>query len=74
LLLIKFERLFRLPRKVKNFYLPAQSYFQRFSLLRKLQSTPAANVDRGYIVKTGDLAPADFYLQLTDRTKTSLKD
>ena len=35
--------------------------------------TPAADTDRGYIVKTGDLAPADFELQLTDGTKTSLK-
>lgn len=34
---------------------------------------PAADTDRGYIVKTGDLAPADFELQLTDGTKTSLK-
>jgi peroxiredoxin len=32
-----------------------------------------ANADRGYIVKTGDIAPADFELVLTDGTKTSLK-
>ena len=32
-----------------------------------------ADTDRGYIVKTGDLAPSDFELQLTDGTKTSLK-
>ncbi|OOQ56967.1 TlpA disulfide reductase family protein [Mucilaginibacter pedocola] len=30
-------------------------------------------VDRGYLVKTGDTAPSDFELQLTDGTKTSLK-
>jgi hypothetical protein len=30
-------------------------------------------IDRGYIVKTGDIAPADFELVLTDGTKTSLK-
>lgn len=28
--------------------------------------------DRGYIIKTGDLAPADFELVLTNGTKTSL--
>jgi len=31
------------------------------------------NIDRGYIVKTGDIAPADFELVLNDGTKTSLK-
>ena len=36
-------------------------------------STTLADADRGYIVKTGDQAPADFELQLTDGTKTSLK-
>jgi peroxiredoxin len=38
----------------------------------KTATDPAA-VDRGYIVKTGDIAPADFELVLTDGTKTSLK-
>lgn len=39
------------------------------------QTSPAApaNDDRGYTVKVGDQAPADFELQLTDGTKTSLK-
>ncbi|MEO7213866.1 TlpA disulfide reductase family protein [Mucilaginibacter sp.] len=36
-------------------------------------ATAVADPDRGYIVKTGDQAPADFELQLTDGTKTSLK-
>jgi len=34
----------------------------------------AANEDRGYLVKVGDVAPSDFELQLTDGTKTSLKE
>lgn len=33
----------------------------------------AADIDRGYIVKPGDLTPADFELQLTDGTTISLK-
>jgi peroxiredoxin len=44
-----------------------------FANAQTVQSPPAADTDRGYIVKTGDLAPADFELQLTDGTKTSLK-
>jgi len=36
-------------------------------------NTPATQIDRGYIVKTGDVAPADFELKLTDGTTTSLK-
>ena len=42
----------------------------------KAQQSPAAitnNDDRGYTVKTGDQAPDDFELVLTDGTKTSLK-
>jgi peroxiredoxin len=45
-----------------------------FAVAQTVQSPPAADIDRGYIVKTGDLAPADFDLQLTDGTKTSLKE
>jgi len=37
-------------------------------------ATSAANEDRGYLVKVGDVAPSDFELQLTDGTKTSLKE
>lgn len=44
-----------------------------FANAQTVQSPPAADTDRGYLVKTGDLAPADFELQLTDGTKTSLK-
>lgn len=38
------------------------------------QANVAANEDRGYLVKVGDIAPSDFELQLTDGTKTSLKE
>lgn len=38
----------------------------------KTVADPAA-AGRGYIVKTGDIAPSDFELVLTDGTKTSLK-
>jgi peroxiredoxin len=38
------------------------------------QANVAASDDRGYLVKVGDVAPADFELQLTDGTKTSLKE
>ncbi|GGH18319.1 TlpA family protein disulfide reductase [Mucilaginibacter phyllosphaerae] len=37
------------------------------------QPANTADTDRGYMVKVGDTAPADFELQLTDGTKTSLK-
>jgi peroxiredoxin len=46
------------------------------TLFAAAQTTTAADpaaADRGYIVKTGDEAPADFELILTDGTKTSLK-
>jgi peroxiredoxin len=36
-------------------------------------ATATADADRGYLVKVGDEAPADFELQLTDGTTTSLK-
>jgi peroxiredoxin len=39
---------------------------------QKPASTP--DTDRGYLVKVGDVAPSDFQLQLTDGTKTSLKE
>jgi len=38
------------------------------------QSIVSVNDDRGYLVKVGDVAPSDFELQLTDGTKTSLKE
>jgi len=38
------------------------------------QAAVASNDDRGYLVKVGDIAPSDFELQLTDGTKTSLKE
>lgn len=46
------------------------------TLLAVAQTTGADNpaaADRGYIVKTGDQAPDDFELKLTDGTQTSLK-
>ena len=45
-----------------------------FAGAQTVQSLPATDTDRGYIVKTGDLAPADFKLQLIDGTKTSLNE
>jgi peroxiredoxin len=44
-----------------------------FAGAQAVQTPPATDSDRGYIVKTGDLAPSNFELQLTDGTKTSLK-
>jgi peroxiredoxin len=44
-----------------------------FAGAQTVQQPVAADTDRGYIVQTGDMAPADFELQLTDGTKTSLK-
>jgi peroxiredoxin len=37
-------------------------------------AAPAADTDRGYLVKPGDVAPSDFELKLTDGTKTSLEE
>ncbi|MXV51669.1 redoxin domain-containing protein [Pedobacter sp. HMF7647] len=37
-----------------------------------LNTSNSATDDRGYLVKTGDVAPADFTLRLADGTETSL--
>ncbi len=44
-----------------------------FASAQTKTTTNPADVDRGYIVKVGDTAPADFELALTDGNKTSLK-
>ena len=44
------------------------------SSLQKKQSKTVNEVNRGYIVKVGDQAPDDFELNLTNGTKTSLKE
>jgi peroxiredoxin len=45
-----------------------------FAGAQTVKPTDPASLDRGYIVKVGDQAPADFELQLADGTKTSLKE
>ena len=45
-----------------------------FAGAQTAKPTDPASVDRGYIVKVGDQAPADFELQLADGSKTSLKE
>lgn len=45
-----------------------------FAGAQTAKPTDPASIDRGYIVKVGDQAPADFELQLADGTKTSLKE
>ena len=45
-----------------------------FAGAQTVQSVAAPDTDHGYIIKAGDVAPADFELQLTDGAKTSLKE
>lgn len=62
---------------MKNKYLLltcALMFLTLFVSAQTVQSPSATDNDRGYIVKTGDLAPANFDLQLTDGTKISLKE
>jgi peroxiredoxin len=63
---------------MKNIKFTCIAALQLFILIAaaKAQQTKAVTVaddDRGYTVKTGDQAPDDFDLVLTDGTKTSLK-
>jgi peroxiredoxin len=61
---------------MKNKYLLLTGILLLSGLFAGAQSVtpaaPSADADRGYIIKNGDLAPADFELRLTDGTKTSL--
>lgn len=45
-----------------------------FTSAQTAKPTDSASVDRGYIVKVGDQAPADFELVLANGSKTSLKE
>jgi peroxiredoxin len=62
---------------MNNKHLLLTGFLLLTGLVAGAQSVPAppraADIDRGYIVKIGDPAPSDFELQLTDSTKTSLK-
>lgn len=57
----------------KNLFLTALLAITTLFAAAQTSDSTAANVDRGYLVKTGDVAPSDFELKLTDGTKTSLK-
>lgn len=59
--------------KIKHLLITCSLSITTLLAAAQTKTTADPNADRGYIVKTGDVAPTDFELVLTDGTKTSLK-